>query len=148
MSKSLFSGVLWWLSWLRIHCCQCYGMGSVLGLGIPVEEVTKKKKKKNNRKKQTSFFFFFLRATSMAHGHSQARGWIGAAAAAYTTTVATMDPSHIFKLHCSSWQHGILNPLSRARDWTRISWILVGFLACWATNGNPPKSFFSRHFST
>ena len=35
---------------------------------------------------------------------------------AYTTTTATPDPSHICDLHHSSWQHQILNPLSKARD--------------------------------
>jgi len=35
---------------------------------------------------------------------------------AYTTAAATPDPSRIFNLHHSSWQHWILNPLSEARD--------------------------------
>ena len=39
---------------------------------------------------------------------------------AYTTAVATPDPSCIWDLHCSLWQHQILNPLSKARDQTRI----------------------------
>ena len=37
---------------------------------------------------------------------------------AYAT--AARDPSHIFDLHGSSWQHQILNPLSEARDRTCI----------------------------
>ena len=37
---------------------------------------------------------------------------------AYTTATATPDPSHICDLHYSSWQCGILNPLSEARDRT------------------------------
>ena len=32
------------------------------------------------------------------------------------TATATLDPSHIFELCCSLLQHGILNPLSKARD--------------------------------
>ena len=39
---------------------------------------------------------------------------------AYTTATATPDPSHIHDLHCSLWQRRILNPLSEARDRTRI----------------------------
>jgi len=35
---------------------------------------------------------------------------------AYTTAMATPDPSHICELHHSSWQHWSLNPLSEARD--------------------------------
>ena len=31
------------------------------------------------------------------------------------TATAMRDPSHVFDLHHSSWQHQILNPLSEAR---------------------------------
>ncbi len=39
---------------------------------------------------------------------------------AYTTATATPDPSYIYDLLHSSWQHHILNPLSEARDQTYI----------------------------
>ena len=39
---------------------------------------------------------------------------------AYATVTATPDPSHVYNLHHSSWQHWILNPLSDARDQTHI----------------------------
>ena len=39
---------------------------------------------------------------------------------AYATATATQDLSHICDLHHSSWQCQILNPLSQARDRTRI----------------------------
>ena len=39
---------------------------------------------------------------------------------AYTTATATQDQSCVCDLHHSSWQHRILNPLSEARDGTRI----------------------------
>ena len=46
---------------------------------------------------------------------------------AYTTATARRDPSRICDLHHSSWQHPILNPLSEARDRTRVlvdtSWV-------------------------
>ena len=41
---------------------------------------------------------------------------------AYTTAAATRDPSLICDLHHSSWQHRILNPLSKAKDGT---WVLM-----------------------
>ena len=39
---------------------------------------------------------------------------------AYITATATWDPSHISDLRCSAQQCQILNPLSEARDQTRI----------------------------
>ena len=39
---------------------------------------------------------------------------------AYTTATAMQNPSYIYNLHHSSWQCCIPNPLSEARDWTRI----------------------------
>ena len=59
-------------------------------------------------------------ATPVAYGNSWARGQIGATAEAYATATATLDPSHICDLHRSLQQHQILNPLSEARDRTRI----------------------------
>ena len=46
---------------------------------------------------------------------------------AYATATATPNPSQVCDLHHSSWQRQILNPLNKARDWTRIlmdaSWV-------------------------
>ena len=39
---------------------------------------------------------------------------------AYTTATATLDPIHICDLCHSLWQRQIFNPLSEARDPTRI----------------------------
>jgi len=39
---------------------------------------------------------------------------------AYTTATAMRDPSYVCDLHHSSWQCWILNPLSKAKDRTRI----------------------------
>ena len=39
---------------------------------------------------------------------------------ACATATAMQDLSHICNLHHSSWQHQILNPLSKARDQTHI----------------------------
>ena len=49
---------------------------------------------------------------------------------AYTTATATLDPSYICDLYHSSQQCQIPNPLSKARDRTAYSWILVGFITC------------------
>ena len=76
------------------------------------------------------FVFLFFRAepAPSAYGSSQARGRIRAGAAqAYTTATATPDLSCVCNLHYSSGQHGILNPLSEARDRTHVlmdtSWV-------------------------
>ena len=39
---------------------------------------------------------------------------------AYTTAIATPDPSGVYDLHHSSWQRQILNPLSEAWDGTGV----------------------------
>ena len=39
---------------------------------------------------------------------------------AYTTATAMPDLRHVCDLSCSLLQHQILNPLSKARDWTGI----------------------------
>ena len=69
-------------------------------------------------------FLFFMcclfRAASVAYGGSQARGQIGAVAAACAAVTATRDLSRVLDLHHSSWQVQILNPLSKARDRTCV----------------------------
>ena len=66
------------------------------------------------------FVFFPFRATPVAYGSSQTKGWIWAIAGAYTTARTTPDPSQILDLHCNLWQHQILSPLSKAKDQTFI----------------------------
>ena len=61
-----------------------------------------------------ALFFFFFRAAFAAYGSSQARGGIRATAAL---------------LQCSSWQHRILSPPSRAGMEPESSWSLVGFIS-------------------
>ena len=76
--------------------------------------------------------FFSFMAVLVAHGSSQPRDWIGAAAVAYTTAMATLDLSHICNLCCSLRQHWILNPLSQARSQNPHPHRDVGSLTHWA----------------
>ena len=39
---------------------------------------------------------------------------------AYATATATWDLSHVYDLYHSSWQHRVLNALSKARDRTLV----------------------------
>ena len=92
----------------------------------------------------TIIFFFLFIAAPAAYVYSQARGWIGAAA-------ASLHHSHIrSQLHLwpTPWLMATpsFNPLSKTRDWTCIlmdaSWILnlVSF------SGNSQPSFFLVSF--
>ena len=54
---------------------------------------------------------------------------------AYATATATRDLSRVCNLHHSSWQRRILNPLSKARDWTSILKDTTQVRFCWATMG-------------
>ena len=57
---------------------------------------------------------------------------------AYTTAIATPDPSRLFDLHHSSGQRRILNPLSEARDGTCILMDASQIHFCCAMTGTPP----------
>ena len=67
------------------------------------------------------FFFFLFRATPAAYGGSQARGGIRAVATSlhHRHSNSGSEP-HLQNLHHSSQQYWILNPLSKARDGTRV----------------------------
>ena len=49
-------------------------------------------------------------AAPVAYRSSRARGQIGAAAGAFATAMATLDPHHICELCHSLWQCQMLNP--------------------------------------
>ena len=59
---------------------------------------------------------------------------------AYAT--ATLDLIHVCNLHHSSWQRQIVNPLSEARDWTRVLMYTSQIYFCWATTETPGIHIF------
>ena len=65
---------------------------------------------------------------------------------AYTTATATPDPSRICNLHHSSWQHQILNPLSKARNRTRSLMVPSQNPCCCAATGSPGCPLFVCKF--
>ena len=70
--------------------------------------------------KTTSFSFFFFKGHRVSYGSSQAMGRIRATTASLRHSHSNAGSmSHLRPTH-SSWQRQILNPLSEARDWTRI----------------------------
>ena len=82
-------------------------------------------------------FFFFFMATPAAYGRSQARGWIGAAAAGLHHS-----PSNVGSQPCLQPTPQLMatldpSPASEARVWIRIlmnpSWVH----SCWAMTGTP-----------
>ena len=56
---------------------------------------------------------------------------------AYATATATWDSSLVCSLYHSSWQCWILNPLSKASDWTHILMDTSRVPYHWATMGIP-----------
>ena len=86
----------------------------------------------------SSFFFFFLlfRAVFTACGSSQDR-----------SSCSTWDPSHICGVHHDSQQCYILDPLSKARDQTCISWVLVGFATTEPRWEFPIRKYFQEIIS-
>ena len=84
------------------------------------------------------FFSFFFRATPVAYESSQARGQIGAAAAAHTTQLQQPDPSRVCDLMATldpltHWVRSGIEPVS--------SWPPVGFITSKPMMGAPPYSF-------
>ena len=90
------------------------------------------------------FKFFLFGATPIAYESSQARGQIRIAAAGWITAKVTQDLSHVCKLHHSSWQRWIPNPMSRAREQTCVLMILVG-LATTEPQQELPTLFLLKH---
>ena len=80
---------------------------------------------------------FLFRAAPVAYGSSQARRRIGAATASlhHSHSNARSKPHLPLTPQLTAMQ--VLNPLSRARDWTRILMVTSWFHYCWTTVGTP-----------
>ena len=89
------------------------------------------------------FFFFpvFLRLHLWHTEVPRLRAELELQLLAYATATATQDPSPVCDLHHSSQQHWILNPLSEARDWTRVLMNPSRVRYCWAMMGTPNTLF-------
>jgi len=92
------------------------------------------------------FVFFLFIAAPAAHGSSRARGWIRASAASHSHS-QIRHPSQICDLYHSSLQCQILNPLSEARDRTRILMDTSHVLNLLSHNRNPCKHFLVCFFN-
>ena len=84
-----------------------------------------------------SFFFVFLGLHQQHMEVPQARGPIGAVVATLATATEMPDPSLVWDLHHSSWQHRILNPLSESRDQTCDLMDTSQIHFFWVTTGTP-----------
>ena len=87
--------------------------------------------------------FCLFRATPAAYGSSQARGRIRAIAASlhHSHSNSRSKPSQVCDPHHSLQQCQILNPLSRARDWTHILRDTSQVCYRWAMPGTPKCIF-------
>ena len=87
------------------------------------------------------FIFLLFRAAPTAYGSSQARGQIAATAAGLCQSHGNAVLSHVFNLHRSSREVWILNPLSKARNWTHNIMLPNQIRFCCATAGTPESCF-------
>ena len=95
-----------------------------------------------------SFFlpFCLFRAAPAAHGGSQARGWIGAVATDLHHSHSKARSELFLQPTQSSRQCWILNPLSKARDWTHNLMDSGQICFCSATTGTPLRTSFFLSF--
>ena len=99
--------------------------------GIWKEELTYKRISQNEWLVLFILFFFFSRFLGLHLRHMEILR-LGVKSElllpAYTTATATQDPSHIYDLCHSPWQHWILNTPRKARDRTCVLMDTVGFI--------------------
>ena len=92
------------------------------------------------------FFFFFFLGTHLWHVEFPRLGLkLELQQLAYATATATLDPSRICNLHCSSQQRWIFNPLNKAGDRTHDLMYTSQVCYCWATMGTP-RNYLSNEF--
>ena len=94
-----------------------------------------------------SFFFFFFwlfRATTMAYGGSQAKGWIRVVGAGLHHSYSNAGSELCLQPTHNSWQCQILNPLIKARDWTYVFKDTCQICFFWVMMGIPILDIFDR----
>ena len=93
------------------------------------------------------FFLFSFYGCTCGIWKFPGKGRIRATVETYATATAMPDPSHISDLYHSLWQHQTLNPLSKARDQTRILHRLCQILNLLSHNGNSTFLHFKLQMS-
>ena len=91
-----------------------------------------------------SEYIFFFRATLVAYGNSQTRGWIWPAAASSHHSHSNARSKTYLPSIPQIRQHWILNPLSGTKDWTLICMDTSQFHYCWAIMGTSQSRFFFK----
>ena len=89
------------------------------------------------------YLFLLFRAAPVAYGSSQARARIGAIVASLRHGRCNEGSKLCLQPHHSSLQCCILNPLSRAMDWTRVLMDISRVCFHWGTMGTPTHAFFN-----
>ena len=92
-------------------------------------------------------FCCLFRATPVAYGSFQARGWIGAAVTSLCHSCSNVSSKLYLWLHHSPQQCQILNPLSEARNWTCLLMDSSQIHFCWDMTGTPLCDFLICLFS-
>ena len=92
--------------------------------------------------------FFLFRASPAAYGSSKTRDWIRTVAAGlYHSHSNSGSKLCLWPTPYSSWQCQFLNPLERTGIDSAFSWILVGWITCWATAGAQSMYLFILEYS-
>ena len=81
------------------------------------------------------------KAAHVAYGSSQSRGKLELQVSAYTSATAMQDLNCVCDPYHISWQHRILNPLSKVRNWNGIFIDTSQAHYPWARAGTPGQTF-------
>ena len=106
---------------------------------------------RHNFSMQKNYYYYqliiyFFRAVPVAYGSSQARGQIETAAAGLQHSHSNTGSKSHLQLTLQLWQHRILNPLSKARDWICILMDTSHALNLLSHRGNSQKNYFRSLF--
>ena len=92
------------------------------------------------------FHLLLFRVTPMTYGGSQTRGQIRARAAGLCHSHSNVGSEPCLRLHHSSWQRWIPDPLREAKDQTHILMDTNHIQFHWATMGTPSFVYFCFSF--